>query len=94
MAGNNTADETNEPEGIAQNTRKADRSTDQAKLVQSLIDGACTTGSEGEVTRNPNSKISNADLLRLMQFQSGMVKEKPYDIVEYRWVDPPKKSER
>ena len=64
--------------------------TDEAKLVQSLIDEACTTGPEGEVTRNQNSTISSADLIRLLQLQHGMVKEKPYDIVEMRWVDPPK----
>jgi hypothetical protein len=71
---------------------KADNYTDEAKLVQSMIDEACTIGSDGQVTRNHNSTISNADLIRLLQVQQGMVKERPYDVVEMRWVDPPPKS--
>jgi hypothetical protein len=75
---------------MADNNNK-ERQTDLAKLTQSLIDRACTTASDGEVIKNRNSKISNADLLRLVQFQRETVKEKHIDIVEYRWVDPPKK---
>jgi len=60
--------------------------------VQSLIDRSCTTDSQGRVTRNHKAKISNADLLRLVQFQHENVKERPPDIVEMRWVDPPKKT--
>jgi hypothetical protein len=73
---------TNEPENYA----------DLAKLVQDLIDGACTTNSKGEVTRNPDSKISFADLIRLMQLHRETAKEKHVDIVEMRWIDAPPKS--
>jgi hypothetical protein len=83
-------DETNEPEGTAQKTPKA--RTDLAKLLQSLIDRTCTTGAGGQVTKNLNSTITNAELIRIAQFQHETVKEKAPDIVEMRWVDPPKKT--
>jgi hypothetical protein len=71
---------------------KAESHTDVAKLVQSLIDEAYTTDSEGKVTRNLNLPISNADLLRLVQLHRETIKERHVDIVEYRWVDPTPKS--
>jgi hypothetical protein len=94
MAGNKKTDEplNDEPnqDACTQGKQKPESYTDQAKLVQRLIDGACITDANGEVTRNDKSKISNADLIRLLQFQREIAKERPVDIVEMRWIDPPK----
>jgi hypothetical protein len=88
MAGNKKTDEQPKPN---ENTRPKPQShTDQAQLVQSLIDSACKTDEEGRTVRDEASKITTADLIRLMQFQREMVKGQPVDIVEMRWIDPPK----
>ncbi len=90
MARNSNPKELLNQNESTQDSSKPESHTDQAKLIQSLIDAACTTDEKGEVTLNKDSRISVTDLIRLLQYQREMVKQQPVDIVEMRWIDPPK----
>jgi LDH2 family malate/lactate/ureidoglycolate dehydrogenase len=92
MAGNNETHELRRSEERSGEKRKGSGYANQVELVQSLIDGACTEDEAARTIRDTKSTISTADLIRLMQFQREMVKEQPVDIVEMRWIDPPKRQ--
>jgi hypothetical protein len=91
MAGNNVADKPSIPNESADEKSEKYRFTNQAELVQNLINGACEIDkTTGKTVRKDGSKITTADLIRLLQFQREIAKERPVDIVEMRWIDSPK----
>ena len=59
----------------------------QQQLVDKLIEGySKQTGEDGKGTEK--RKLSVADLIRLLQLQREMEKERSPDIIEVRWIDP------